>query len=158
MDKYIWGIPTSMGHSPETPYHHTIYIVEFYNTISNLLLIIYPILYINHCSRIQTEIGYMLLANAGLCSMIQHGTMLWWSRYVDYFGISMVILWCIQNKLWQYICPEYVIMMSIVFLISVLDNHRILTLIPPPIIHSFWHISIAILAHLIGGIKLLLFE
>jgi len=133
-----------MRHPEEPLYLVSPYIAEFWNTVSNINFIYYSLRYGPYSNH---KLGYLFLANAGICSMIQHGTMLWWSWYVDMFGIYLMLSWCVYNRVWQHVSRKNMIYAALLFAIQSIDNMGWLRFIPPPNVHMLWHLNIANVAH-----------
>jgi hypothetical protein len=135
----------------EPLYEKSRYIAEYYNTLSNLPLIIIGLLRLCELKSIGLlsnsdhnvmVIFYISYTLCGTCSFIHHGLYFKWSILIDYIPIVFSIINMYNNIfLISYISYTSYIKLLIAFLVLITDH--IYTLIPVPFGHSLWHILIS---------------
>ena len=130
----------------ETPYSHSPYIAEFYNTITNLPFIIIGILRLcqdDVWNSYEMTILYTLYIFFGICSGIHHSIIHKKSIIIDYIPIVITSVYFLFNYHWfSYI--SYVSYFKLLLAFSSLIIDHTLRLIPIPHGHCVWHLLAAL--------------
>jgi hypothetical protein len=126
--------------NPETKYLKSIYICEWWNTISNLPFFVIPLLRFWETNLLISEIqlAYLLMFLAGIFSGIHHALdypkFTLWLDFFPIFGSGILILhygwiWFLDSTTWFKLCLAF---------LSLVVDHTI-CLIPVPWGHVLWH-------------------
>ena len=123
-------------------YQVTPYIAEFWNTISNILLILVGVyrLFTQDMSLLSQQL-YTLMILCGFCSGIHHATPQDWTIVIDWIPIASSIYIVFMNNVIFYMDTYTIVVTAIV--ITWFLSDQFLHLTDPRIGHSLWHIGAA---------------
>lgn len=124
----------------ETKYTHSLYIAEFWNTISNLPFIIIGILRLIELEPNYFELEYLytFMVLAGFASGFHHAMHEKWTILIDWIPILISIYLFIHYDLLQFV--SYASLFQFGLAMFVLLTDHIYTTIPVPWGHVMWHI------------------
>jgi len=137
----------------EQRYSHTKYIVEFYNTISNLPFILIGLyrlgwLYNNPEFSLNTNMNhiyilYSLCICAGLCSAYHHMNLTKKTIIIDWIPLLFTAVYLLYNSyLLTVLTIPSLIAVSTAFTVLLLDHTT--KIFPSPIGHVMWHLLAAL--------------
>lgn len=85
--KGVWGNPTSNIDWCESNYQVSYYIAEFWNTLSNIFIIVFSVIGLGYARRDNLELRfilcYVILLIVGIGSALFHGTLLYQTQLLD---------------------------------------------------------------------------
>jgi hypothetical protein len=137
-------------------YNKSLYIAEYYNTISNLPFIIFGLsrlyeLYQFHedvcldyyeCKLITLNMLYtlyILYTFFGICSGIHHAFYFKYSIIIDYIPITLTIIYFIMNPFLFYLISFTSYIKLFISFLTLVSDH-LYTPIPVPFGHVLWHL------------------
>jgi len=83
----FWGEPTASIDWCETNYENSFYIAEYWNTLSNILLVVFSMfgmhMSIKEGHEIDLTILFFIIMVIGIGSALFHGTLQTWAQQLD---------------------------------------------------------------------------
>lgn len=133
----------------EPHYRYTLYIVEFWNTFSNLPFIVFGLFRLYELATGNKEnpalmFAYCFMVAAGFASAIHHGVDIHykkWTILLDWIPIALSIF-LIHSQNYLSIL-SFLSWIKILIAISILLVDHLYRLVPVPWGHVFWHIIAA---------------
>lgn len=132
---------TSFERKRECLYTHSNNIAEWWNTISNIPFIVFGIMGVMSVSTNDLTILYILMIAAGFASGIHHAMNYYWTILLDWFPITLSIMFWIQFNVFSALTMTTWFMLLLSF--TVLLNDHVVTTVPVPWGHVMWHVFIS---------------